>query len=202
MSDLIRLKDREQFQKEQSERRQAVLLLDGSDSMNESKKQFATEGAFEFAHGAIKRNYSVGVIGFSSEARLICKPTVDLERLRKACGCYPVRGGTFIGAGLKAADGLNLRPGDVIVVVTDGQCSRPPETLSLASGLKANGIEILAIGTDDADKQFLQKLASRPDLGLKVQVDQLKSAITNASRLLPDRSSASRAQDPSIIRKK
>ncbi len=191
MSDIIRLQDRERFLKQQSERRQAVLLIDGSDSMTDSKKRLATEGAFEFSCGAVKKNYSVGAIGFSTDAQLICKPTTDLEHLRKACACYPVSGMTFIGAGLVAARKLNLKSGDVVVVVTDGQCGKPSETLSIAASLKAEGIEILAIGTDDADQSFLQRLASRPDLGLKVALGQFKSAITNASRLLPDRKSAS-----------
>ena len=94
MSDIIRLQDKEQFLKQQSERRQVVLLIDGSDSMTNSKKKLATEGAFEFACGALKKNYSVGAIGFSTDAQLICSPTTDLERIRKSCGCYPVSGMT------------------------------------------------------------------------------------------------------------
>ncbi len=187
MSDIIRLKDKEQFLKQRSERRQVLLLIDGSDSMDSSKKRLATDGAFEFACGALKKNYSVGAIGFSTNAQLICKPTTDLERIRKACGCYPVSGLTFIGAGLVAAQKLSLKAGDVVVVVTDGKCGKPTETLSIAASLKRGGIEILAIGTDDADRSFLKQLASRPDLGLTVAVGQFKSAISDASRLLPDR---------------
>jgi Mg-chelatase subunit ChlD len=127
--------------------------------MTDSKKKLATEGAFEFACGAVKKNYSVGAIGFSTDAQLICKPTTDLERIRKACGCYPVSGMTFIGAGLVAARKLNLKSDDVIVVVTDGQCGKPSETLSIAASLKAEGIEILAIGTDEGGIQEERGLA-------------------------------------------
>jgi Mg-chelatase subunit ChlD len=178
----IRLQDKEQLLKNLS--RQAVLLIDGSDSMDASKKQFATRGAVAFAQGALEKNYSVGVVGFANDARLICKPTTDAGRIRKACGCWPVSGGTFIGAGLAAARNLDLERGDVVVVLTDGACGKPNETLSIASHLKAKGIEILAIGTDDADQSFLQQLASRPDLGLKVEVGKFASAISHASRLL------------------
>jgi len=178
----IRLRDREQLLKNQN--RQTVLLIDGSASMGDSKKRFATDGAIAFAQGALEKNYSVGVVGFASNARLICKPTTDLERIRKACGCWPVSGGTFICAGLNAAVNLGLEPGDVVVVVTDGACGQPDETLSIASRLKARKIEILAIGTDDADQSFLQRLASRPDLGLKVEVGKFASAIGDASKLL------------------
>jgi Mg-chelatase subunit ChlD len=180
--DTIRLKDKEQLLKKRA--RRVVLVMDGSDSMDDSKKRFATKGAIAFAQSALAKSYSVGVVGFASNARLICKPTKDVERIDKACGCWPVSGGTFIGAGLSAAQNLSLDPEDVIVVVTDGACSQPNESLSIASKLKAKGIEILAIGTDDADQHFLQQLASRPDLGLKVELSKLTSAITDASRLL------------------
>jgi Mg-chelatase subunit ChlD len=180
--DTIRLQDKEQLLKRQH--RRVVLVIDGSDSMDESKKRFATKGAIAFAQGALGKNYSIGAIGFANEARLICKPTTDVERIQKSCGRWPVSGGTFIGAGLLAAQNLNLESGDVIAVVTDGACGHPQETLSIAAALKAKGIEILAIGTDDADQPFLRQLASRPDLGLKVELDKFAAAIGDASRLL------------------
>ena len=180
--DTIRLQDKEQLLRKVN--RKAVLVIDGSASMDGSKKKFATKGAIAFGQGALEKNYAVGVVGFANDARLICKPTTDVARIRKACACWPVSGGTFIGSGLLAAQSLNLGQGDVIVVVTDGQCGQAGETLSIAAGLKANGIEILAIGTDDADQTFLQQLASRPDLGLKVEVGRFASAISDASRML------------------
>ncbi len=54
----------------------------------------------------------------------------------------------------------------------------------LGRQLKTAGVEILAIGTDDADKEFLSQLASRPDLGILVASRGLRQAITDASRLL------------------
>jgi Mg-chelatase subunit ChlD len=180
--DTIRLQDKEQLLKRRH--RRVVLVIDGSDSMDDSKKRFATKGAIAFARGAVGKNYSVGVVGFANNARLICKPTTDAERINKACGCWPESGGTFIGAGLSAAQDLNLDREDVVVVVTDGACGQAEKSLSIASKLKAKGIEILAIGTDDADQRFLQQLASRPDLGLKVELSNLTSAITDASKLL------------------
>ena len=178
----IRLRDKDQLLQKVS--RQVVLLLDGSSSMDNAKKNFATSGAVAFAQGALDKNYSVAVVGFSTEAQLICKPTTDIARLRKSCQCWPVSGGTFIGAGLNAAARLGLNSADVIVVVTDGACGQPNETLVIASNLKTKGIEILAIGTDDADQSFLQQLASRPDMGLKVDVARFASTISDASRLL------------------
>jgi len=86
--------------------------------------------------------------------------------------------------GLRLASSLGPRAGDTIVVVTDGAVDDPKSTLALGTKLKASGVEILAIGTDDADKAFLSQLASRPDLGMKVVSSQLRQAITDASKLL------------------
>jgi len=83
--------------------------------------------------------------------------------------------------GLRLGFSLEPRSGDAIVVVTDGAVDDPAGTLALGSQLKASGVEILAIGTDDADKDLL---ASRPDLGIKVQASHLRQAITDASKLL------------------
>jgi len=41
------------------------------------------------------------------------------------------------------------------------------------------------IGTDDADKGFLKRLASRSDLATHVSSKNLHAAITDASRFLP-----------------
>jgi hypothetical protein len=71
-----------------------------------------------------------------------------------------------------------------VLVVTDGQISDVDKSLGIADALKAKGTEILTIGTDDADTEFLQRLASRSDLGVKVASVNLAQAITDCGRLL------------------
>lgn len=71
-----------------------------------------------------------------------------------------------------------------IVVVTDGMPNDPTTTLSMAQRAKKNGIEIIAIGTDDADKDFLNKLASRSDLMIKVSRELLGQSVASAAKML------------------
>ena len=76
----------------------------------------------------------------------------------------------------------------VIVIVTDGMPNGPGDPLSnLKAGedAKKNGIDIIAIGTDDADQEFLKRLASRSQLGLKVENRHLEKTITDSAKLLP-----------------
>jgi uncharacterized protein YegL len=76
----------------------------------------------------------------------------------------------------------------VIVVVTDGMpngSGDPEASLKEAECAKKEGIGIITIGTDDADRQFLKKLASLESLGTWVSSNNLKWAITESARLLP-----------------
>ena len=54
-----------------------------------------------------------------------------------------------------------------------------------ASTVLALTLILLAIGTDDANSDFLKRLASRFDLGIKINRSQLASAIVDSSRMLP-----------------
>jgi hypothetical protein len=44
---------------------------------------------------------------------------------------------------------------------------------------------VITIGTDDADKDFLSRLASRAELSVKVSRDQLGQSIASAVKMLP-----------------
>jgi uncharacterized protein YegL len=75
-----------------------------------------------------------------------------------------------------------------IVIVTDGMPNSPGDPLSsLNAGnfAKSQQIDIIAIGTDDADHAFLQKIASRSELGIKVSSEKLEQSITSSVKLLP-----------------
>jgi Ca-activated chloride channel family protein len=71
-----------------------------------------------------------------------------------------------------------------LVVVTDGIPDNPPSVLDIAARAKASGVEIIAIGTDDADKDFLDKLASRSDLSVKASREMLAQSIASAAKML------------------
>lgn len=58
-------------------------------------------------------------------------------------------------------------------------------------------IDIIAVGTDDADSSFLKKLASRNDLGIKVLRPKFEKGIIQAARSLPQL----RAGGPELIEK-
>jgi hypothetical protein len=65
---------------------------------------------------------------------------------------------------------------------------------ALAEGEKAkkDKIDIITIGTDDANQEFLEKLASTVELGKKVTREVFSEAISSASNLLPPPKSVTR----------
>lgn len=157
------------------------ILIDASGSMAGTKFEDAKRGALDFGLSCISKHYEVAVIAFSSTA-VGTGPTKDGAALRGKISKLPFAGkSTYLSPALHST--TTKRPA-YILVVTDGQVSDDVESLTIAESLKQNGTEILTIGTDDADTAFLQQLASRSDLGVKVASVNLAQAITDCSRLL------------------
>jgi Mg-chelatase subunit ChlD len=117
---------------------------------------------------------------------MVCDPTADADIFAKKVARIDtglVGGTTDLAAGLILAG--KFRELAAVVVVTDGQSNDNDAALEVAATLKARGIDIICIGTDDADKGFLKRLASRSDLATHVSSKNLQAAITDAGRFLP-----------------
>ena len=183
------------------------LLIDCSGSMAGDKLAQAKRGAIGFAKDAIAKGYSIGLVSFYGIARHLCEPTKDTSilqyhidglRAKKAGKARAIAGiidrgvyGTNIAAAIRiASEKLSGRTAaKAIVVVTDGQPNArgdPNTTLKAAKRAEKDGIDIIAIGTDDADKRLLNKLASATELSMKVARETLHETIVSAANLLPD----------------
>jgi len=166
----------------------AFLLVDCSGSMGTGTKlEQARSGASAFALDAFGQGYSVGLIQFSDEATLLCAPTRDISDLRIPIKNLTIGGGTNMTHALQLAmDKLSLMNGlRAIVVVTDGIPDSRATALNMAQRAKEKGIEIIPRGTDDADQDFLNQLASRPDLAVKVSREMFAQSIASAAKMLP-----------------
>ena len=172
----------------------AYLLLDVSSSMDERKLRQAQDGGVAFAADAIGKGYRVGVIQFSSWARLRTEPTKRLGVIRagleQAVFQLTTNMASAIELGATQLGGIGgLR---AVVLVTDGYPDDAEAALRAAMKAKACGITIIAIGTHDADEDFLKKLATASGLATTVPDSELQVAITSAARLLPSRTSGSK----------
>ncbi len=172
------------FKREQG---QVYLLIDCSASMTGYKLEEAKEGILDFAKDAIKKDYLLGLIEFSSSATILCKPGQDITILSDCLKTMKAYGGTNMAAAIKlAVDALkDVKYQRAIVIATDGQPDKVSAAFKEGQVAKENGIDIITIGTDDADQDFLKLLASRADLGKKVSAENFAQGIASAAQLLP-----------------
>jgi Mg-chelatase subunit ChlD len=153
--------------------------------MSGSKINQAKQGTIDFAKEASEKGYATALAIFGSRAAMVCDLTVDVAKFMRKVDRLDVGlvgGTTNMGAGLALA--AKFPHLNAVVVVTDGKPNDKRAALSAAEVLKKRGMDILCIGTDDADKRFLSKLASRSDLAIHVEPQELRTSIKDASRML------------------
>ena len=162
------------------------LLIDCSASMRGFKLAQAKAGSIHFAENAFRKGYAVGAISFSSDARMVSEPVQDVNQLRQPIARLEVGGSTNLTRALFFAREKLPVPvaGGTIVVATDGEPDNPASAVKMAQELRANGIDIICIGTDNADQHFLEQIASRKELAVHVRKEQLASAISDAAKQL------------------
>jgi len=162
------------------------LAIDCSGSMSGNPLLQARDGAIDFARSAIGKGYRVGLVSFDSAARILHAPTSDLEALRKAATTLRATGGTNMKDGLRHGRDLVGDSGTrVICIATDGYPNDAAGTLALAEDLRAAGIDIMAVGTEDADQDFLSRMVSREELAVGVRSAELQAGIRSMAKLLP-----------------
>ena len=162
------------------------LVVDCSSSMEGHKIVQASEGALRFAVEAIGKSYIVGLIAFSSRPSRLCEPQGDVARLKESLPHLQADGTTNMASGIDlATESLKGKHHTLaMVVVTDGVPDDKAAALTAARRAKEIGIDVMTVGTDDADEAFLKKLASRSDLSVVVDNRQIGEGIGSAAKML------------------
>lgn len=167
------------------------FLIDNSYSMHKHNKLGqAKEGIINYANQVIQTNHKIGLVRFGTFAQHITVPISDPEKFAKLVNKMELKGEIVHQTKLASAIGQaqarflyrNIRR--VICIATDGFVQDSVETLKAAELAKASGIEIMCIGTEDADHNFLSQLASKPKLALKARTEELESGIKKMVALL------------------
>lgn len=165
----------------------AILLVDCSSSMAEVQKlQQAKSGAVEFADSAVREGYDVAVISFENRAALVLAATKDKAEIARSVQTMRAAGTTNMADAFRLArkELENLEGTSAVVVVTDGQPNDYAAARDEAEALKRLGIDIITVGTSDADDSFLRSIATRADFSSIVSAANLKQAIRDSARLL------------------
>lgn len=165
----------------------AYLVIDCSSSMAGDKLNQAKRGASRFARDALSKGYSTGLIQFDSSASLLSEPTKEISVLERYLSGMVAGGSTNMAAAIRLAhEQLVGKTGfRAMVIVTDGMPDSVSDSLRAGKDAKKDGIDIITIGTDDADQEFLKKLSSRAELGAKVSREQFEQSIASSVKMLP-----------------
>jgi Ca-activated chloride channel family protein len=148
----------------------------------------ARKGALEFGEEALKRGYAVGLIQFASASttRRLSEPSRSLADVRASLERLEVDGSTNMSFGINLAREMVGDQGNrVICIVTDGMPDSVPDAIASALAARESGIEIMAVGTDDADWNFLSQIVTRRELAAKVERAELQSQLANMAKQLP-----------------
>lgn len=164
------------------------LVIDCSGSMTGKKIAQAKKGSLDFAETAFSDGYAVGLISFSDTASHLCSPMNNIKELTIGVNSIQIQGGTNVAPAIEEVISQFTQKTNslrAMVIVTDGQTINPQSALKVAEKAKQLGISILTIGTDDADFDFLSKLASDTNLAEKVSNNYLQEAISDVAKMLP-----------------
>ena len=151
------------------ELRSVAILLDCSGSMYGDRIQEAKAACVRFLDKTDFEFVQVGLVqfGMNSSACVKVGLTQDKRQLLKGVGLLDADGGTPMaeaidcGCGLLVSDGIKF-----IILFTDGGPNSRERTVEAAHRARESGIDIICIGTADADKNFLEKLASSSENNL------------------------------------
>lgn len=169
----------------------AYLLIDCSTSMQGDRMEQGQKGAVEFYRESTRQGCGVGLISFESYASLVFKPaeapeTVErlIERLLTAGSTNMTHAITMATELLTEDEGTPVAGHKVICIVTDGEPNDPSSALDAGRQASEKGIEIVTIGVDGADEDFLSQISTRPDISGMFSAKQLEGALVNVATAL------------------
>ncbi len=163
-----------------SERKEIVLVLDTSGSMNGDPLEKTKDASIKFLESVFGTNAEVGVVTYDSSAQKISDFSNRLIDLEDDLEGIETHGATNIEAGLQMATNM-LVDGDaqkkIIVLMSDGEPNEgliDQELIEYADSIKGKGIDIFTLGffeqlTSRANAQYLmEEIASE---GYHYEVD-------------------------------
>lgn len=173
---------------------QAVcLLIDCSGSMAGEKLHEVKAAASDFVSRHNSPADRIAVVGFSNQVNRACPPTDDGSRLQKAIKRLQAGGGTAMDVGLEAAaDDLDEMPANwrgssvarSILLFTDGLPDDARATVAAASTCRSSGLRIVAIGTGDANTDFLEQVTGDDKLVFHVGSGDFAAGFKQAEKAI------------------
>jgi molecular chaperone DnaK (HSP70) len=170
------------------QRIRVLLLIDVSSSMIGQPLAEAQTAAREFLDRCDFTSMEVGLISFSSLVALQCAATSNVRRIQAAIGRLEAEGSTNLTDALEMARG-QLADRDwtrYVVILTDGYPDAAESAVEQALAARGQGIEIVAIGTGDADRDYLSRLASSEHASIFARSGELVQTFGHIARMIAE----------------
>ncbi len=173
-----------------------ALVLDASGSMNEQNKLAEVKrAARDFVLRQNLQVTQIAVVGFGSQAHLESPLTQNRPALLEALERIQDGGGTMMAeglqVGLEALDQTEVVARSILLF-TDGVpgSTLMPEpvarrrALGVAESIRAQGIRLVAVGTEDANLRFLAELTGSRELVFSTTAGQFDQAFRQAEQAI------------------
>ncbi|MDR3632924.1 MAG: Hsp70 family protein [Isosphaeraceae bacterium] len=164
------------------------LLMDASASMTGFPLVEAQTAAREFLDRCDFTHMEVGLVSFSNQVILQCEATDNVRRLQAALMRLEPDGSTNLTEALELAR-QRLAATDrtrYIVILTDGYPDAPESAVEQAAAARQGGIEIVAIGMGEADRDYLRRLASTESGSIFAHAGELVRTFGHIARVITE----------------
>jgi molecular chaperone DnaK (HSP70) len=170
------------------ERIRVFLLIDVSSSMIGEPLAEAQKAAREFLDRCDFTMMEVGLISFSSLVALQAAATSNVRRLSAAIHRLEAEGSTNLTDALEMARGqlVDSNWRRYIVILTDGFPDAPESAVEQALAARQQGIDIVAIGTGAADREYLGRLASSEHASIFARSGELVQTFGHIARMIAE----------------
>ncbi|MDT9342237.1 VWA domain-containing protein [Trichodesmium erythraeum 21-75] len=169
-----------------------VLLIDTSSSMWGGKLSEVQAAATGFVERQNLTVNNLAIVEFSSNSQVLTNFDADKTELKQAIANLTPSGGTNLSQGLKTVASL-LRNSNTpnILLFTDGQPNDPRASKSIAREIREAGINLVTVGTGDANSNYLTSLTENPDLVFFANSGEIDQAFRAAEKAISQLSDTS-----------
>ena len=164
------------------------LLIDVSSSMAGEPLVEAQAAARAFLERCDFTHTEVGLVSFSDQVELQSEATDNARRVLAALNRLNADGTTDLTDAIALARSHLLEVDRIryIVILTDGYPDAPESAVEQAEAARRDGVEIVAIGTGDADLEYLRRLSSTEQGSIFARRGELVQAFGHIARVIAE----------------
>jgi molecular chaperone DnaK (HSP70) len=168
---------------------EAIICVDLSGSMAGEPTKIAIEAVRGFADKLLSGDIpaKIGVLAFGDEIDILCTPESDYKIISDKINMLRY---TNVGAGNNADPFDRARlimagaDAQYIVILTDGVWNDPKRAIANSVSCRKSGIDVISLGFGDADKKFIEKMATVKELSDYTELSNLGASFARIAQVI------------------